>query len=101
MLLWAPKGSQQAGGIAESGLNLVHTVVTLGPGDRMEGSFETKIAGAVQGGRLRLRLVPQPRLVPMDLDVRIVEAGGWNVRDPPSWQGPWDRTVDLSWRVDR
>ena len=101
VLLWAPKGSQQAGGIAESGLNLVHTVVTLGPGDRMEGTFETKIANAVSDGRLRLRLVPQPRLVPMDLDVRIVEAAGWNVRDATSWQGPWDRTVNLSWSVDR
>ena len=101
VLLWAPKGSEQAGGIAESGLNLVDEVVTLRPGDKVEGTFETRIPNAVSGGRLRLRLVPQPRLVPMDLDVRIVEAGGWKVRDPTSWKGPWDRTVTLSWRLDR
>jgi hypothetical protein len=101
VLLWGPSGSEQAGGVPESGLNLVQAVTTLGPGELVEETFETRIPKAVRGDQLRLRLVPQPRLTPMELDVRIVEAGGWKVRDPKSWQGPWDRTLTLVWRLDR
>lgn len=101
VLLWAPKDSDQPGAVSESGLNLLQAVVTVGPGETVEGTFETRIPNAVRDDRLRLRLVPQPRLTPMDLDVRIVEADGWKVRDATSWRGPWDRVVHLSWRVDR
>jgi hypothetical protein len=101
VLLWAPKDAEQAGGIAESGLNLAQEVVTVGPGEKVEGTFETRIPKAVRGGELRLRLVPQPRLTPIDLDVRIVQADGWNVRDATSWQGAWDRTLIFTWRLDR
>jgi hypothetical protein len=101
VLLWAPRDADQPGGIPESGLILAEEVVTVGPGGKVEGTFETRIPRAVRGGELRLRLVPQARLTPMDLDVRIVEADGWKVRDATSWQGPWDRVLHLSWRVDR
>jgi hypothetical protein len=101
VLLWGPKESEQAGGVAESGLNLVEAVVTLGPGETVEGTFETRIPKAVRGNRLHLRLVPQPRLTPIELDVRIVEAGGWKAKDPTSWQGLWDRTLTFAWRLER
>lgn len=101
VLLWAPRGADQAGGIPESGLNLAQEVVTVGPGEKVEGTFQTRIPEAVRDGQLRLRLVPQARLTPMDLDVRIVQADGWKVRDATSWQGPWDRTLTFTWRLDR
>jgi len=101
VLLWAPAGSVQPGSVVESGLNLAQAVVTLGPGENLEGSFETRIPNAVRDGKLTLRLVPQPRLTPVDLDVRIVEDGGWKVRDATSWRGPWDRTLTFHWRMDR
>lgn len=70
-------------------------------GEQLTAVFETVIPRAVRGGRLTLRLVPQSRLQPMALDVRVVEADGWKVAGPTSWQGAWDRTKTLSWRVRR
>jgi hypothetical protein len=69
-------------------------------GERREVSFETVIPHAVRDGRLRLRLVPQARLVPVDLEVRL-HAPGWHVGGPASWKGPWDRVLGLDWRVSR
>jgi hypothetical protein len=101
VLLWAPAGSQQRGGVVESGLNLVQAITTVHAGERVEGTFETKIPDAVRDGRLTLRLVPQPRLTPVELDVRLVEADGWKVVDDTAWQGPWDQIRTFTWRVRR
>jgi hypothetical protein len=100
LLLWGPAGSMQAGGVDESGLVVSQRVVPVAAGQRREISFETVIPHAVRDGRLRLRLVPQARLVPVDLEVRL-HAPGWHVGGPASWKGRWDRVLGLDWRVSR
>ena len=100
-LLWGPAGSRQEGSTSESGLLLSEAVVPVAAGERVQTTFETVIPNAVRRGRLSLRLVPQSRYEPMDLDVRVVEADGWEVVGPTVWSGPWDRVRNISWRVRR
>jgi len=101
VLLWGPAGSAQAGSVAESALRLSQGVMNVGPGQRLETTFETVVPGAVRDGRLMLRFVPQSRLKPVDLDVRLVEASGWRVLDAASLNGPWDRVRTVNWRLGR
>ena len=98
LLLWGPAGATQPGAVPESGLVLSQRVVPVAAGQRREATFETVVPDAVRDGRLRLRLVPQARLVPVDLDVRL-RAPGWHVSGPRSWRGAWDRTLALEWGV--
>lgn len=100
VLLWAPAGSTMQAAVPESGLNLANHVTMIEAGERREVTFETIVPDAVRDGRLRLRLVPQPRLEPMTLDVRL-EAPGWKVDGAPSWTGPWDSVRTFEWAVRR
>ncbi|HWC12396.1 MAG TPA: DUF4012 domain-containing protein, partial [Acidimicrobiales bacterium] len=99
-LLWAPAGSSQAGATPESGLMLSQQVAGVSAGQRREMTFDTVIPNAVRDGRLELRLVPQPRLWPVDLEVEL-DAPGWDVDGAESWKGRWDQVRVFSWRVER
>ncbi len=100
VLLWGPAGATQDASTPESGLIVAHHVVPVSAGNSIEVSFETVIPSAVRGGRLTLRLVPQSRLEPMALDVRL-SAPGWKVTGPSHRSGPWDRVWTLDWRIER
>ena len=99
VLLWGPAGANQQASIAESGLTLSQAVVKVGAGERREAVFDTLIPGAVRNGELTVRLVPQPRLEPVDLSVTL-DPQGRKVEGATSWNGPWDRTRTLSWQVE-
>lgn len=98
VMLWGPAGAMQAGSTPESGLQLSHYVVNVGAGESKEISFQTVIPAAVRDGRFQIRLVPQPRLEPVPLEVRLT-GDGWKVDGPPVWTGLWDRVHTLSWEV--
>jgi len=101
VLLWGPAGSRQLqSGVGESGLNLSQFVVVVPAGERREVTFETVVPGAVRDGRVEIRLVPQARLEPVPLEIRL-EAPGWHVGGDRSWQGPWDRVRTFRWDVRR
>ena len=101
LLLWGPAGSAQFGGsVSESGLSLSQYVVAVPAGERREVTFQTVVPDAVRDGSVQLRLVPQPRLEAVALEVRF-RALDWRVDGATSWQGPWDRSLTLSWRVRR
>jgi len=100
LLLWGPRGSMQRGSVSESGLELSQHVVEVAAGGRREITFETVIPQAVRDGRLELRLVPQARLEPVPLEVRL-NAPGWKVDGPLVWQGPWDRVRTVGWDLRR
>jgi hypothetical protein len=101
VLLWGPAGSRQLqGGVDESGLNLSQFVTGVSAGEHREVVFETVIPNAVRNGRVELRLVPQPRLDAVPLDVHFT-AVGWKISGTASWQGPWDRVLTLGWDVRR
>lgn len=101
VLQWGPAGSTQPGGVAESGLVVSQHVVTVTPGSRVRLTLpDMVIPDAVRDGRLDLRLVPQPRLDPMPIDV-VLTTDGWGVAGSRTWSGAWDRVVHLSWRVHR
>jgi hypothetical protein len=100
VLLWAPAGSRQAGGVDESRLRLSQYVVDVAAGQRRELTYETVIPDAVRDGRLEIRLVPQPRLEPVALQVRL-RAPGWDVAGATAWAGPWDGVKTLIWEVRR
>ena len=67
---------------------------------RRELVFETVIPNAVRNGRVELRLVPQPRLEAVPLDIRF-RASGWKIDGAASWQGPWDRVLTFTWDARR
>jgi len=101
VLLWGPAGSRQLqGGVDESGLNLSQFVTGMSAGERREVVFRTVIPNAVRKGRVELRLVPQPRLEAVSLDIRF-KADGWRTTGPGSWQGPWDRVLNFAWGAER
>lgn len=101
VLLWAPAGSDDPGSVEESGLRLTQRVVTVKAGTTAEVVFPpVRIQRAVRDGRLDLRLVPQPRLEPMDLDV-AVSAGKWRIQGALERSAAWDRTRSFSWKVTR
>ena len=86
--------------MSESGLSLSQYVVAVPAGERREVTFQTVVPDAVRDGSVQLRLVPQPRLEAVALEVRF-RALDWRVDGATSWQGPWDRSLTLSWRVRR
>lgn len=98
VLLWGPAGSVQQGGSPESGLVLSQRVVSVRAGQSQEVTFETVIPRAVRDGSLTLRLVPQPRLEPVPIEVRL-EAPGWEVGGPSLFKAGWDRVLTVSWPV--
>ncbi len=101
VLLWGPAGSMQLqGGIEESGLNLSQYVTGMSAGERREVVFQTVIPDAVRNGKVELRLVPQPRLDAVPLDIRF-KGDGWRTDGPGSWQGAWDRVLTFTWRVQK
>jgi hypothetical protein len=101
LMLWAPAGSHQPGSVEESGLQLAQHVIHVNPGESWGLTFlDTVIPNAVRDGELRIRLVPQPRLEPVPLEVRLT-TDGWDVQGSPSWSGPWDSVRTLVWKVER
>jgi hypothetical protein len=100
VLLWGPAGSRQAGGVDESGLVLSQYVVDVAAGERREVVFDTVIPDAVRDGELRIRMVPQPRLEPVRLQMRL-RAPGWRLDGATVLAGPWDATHTFTWRVRR
>jgi len=101
LLLWAPAGSTQPEGVPESGLVLAQRFAAVAAGRHYTLTLpETVIPHAVRNGRVDLRLVPQPRLdtVPLEVDLTT---DGWHVDGPTSWRGPWDRVVRVGWQVHR
>ncbi len=98
VLLWGPRGAAQKDGVAESGLVLTQAVTEVAAGATKRVGFETIIPRAVRDGRLQLRLVPQPRLEPVRLDVTL-DAPAWQVTGPARWAGAWDRVRTLTWEL--
>jgi len=102
VLLWGPSGSRQLqGGVDESGLNLSQYVADVAAGERREVVFRTVIPNAVREGRVEIRLVPQPRLEAVPLEISF-KATGWKTSGAPaSWLGPWDRVLIFAWEARR
>lgn len=102
VILWGPAGSTHSGStsLPESGLTLAQRVLVVEPGRTRQLTFETVIPQAVRDGRVDLRLVPQPRLEPVPLEISIT-GPGWRFTGEQTWSGSWDRVVTLSWPVKR
>ena len=100
VLLWGARGSQQPGAVTESGLELSQQITTIKAGQKREFGFRTIVPRAVRDGRLELRLVPQARLTPIDLEIHL-RASGWDVGGDTTWRGPWDRVRTFTWAVSR
>ena len=96
--LWSPHGSTQLGAVEESGLALVQIPTSALPGTTTTVRFETIIDDAVRDGVLELRLVPQPRLEPVPLQVTL-QAPGRRIDGPATLTPDWSRDVTVSWRI--
>lgn len=97
---WGPRGGDQVGSVDESGLQLNVAPIEVNAGKQASVSFSTIIPGAVTKNSLRLRFVPQPRARPMVLRVKVTGLG-WNVTPSGTDTHQWDRTLDLTWDLDR
>ncbi|MDQ6614634.1 MAG: DUF4012 domain-containing protein [Actinomycetota bacterium] len=101
VLLWGPSHAMQPGAVPESGLNLSDSVLDrIYAGQTKQATFVTVIPHAVHDGVLQLRFVPQPRLVDPTLDI-TVKADGRRITGSPTFSGPWNKTITLSWTVHR
>jgi hypothetical protein len=93
---WGPSVGEQQDSVAESGLRLNQTPVSVLPGKEATLRFETVIPNAVRNGRIELRLVPQARLAPMDLVVEL-HAPGWNITGSREIRQSWSKTTTVAW----
>jgi Protein of unknown function (DUF4012) len=100
VFLWAPRGSDTPQSTPESGLDLTQSHFSLLPQQQNLVTFATVIPHAVVDGHLRLRLVPQARLVPDHLTVSL-SAPGWNVTGSTHIATPWSTTLELGWGLSR
>jgi hypothetical protein len=98
ILAWLPRGSVAPSTITESGLELAQSQLSVLPQQSKSVSFGTVIHHAVVNGHLRLRFVPQPRLVPTGLKVEI-SAPGWQLTGPASVDQPLIGTTGLEWTL--
>jgi ABC-type transporter Mla MlaB component len=96
VLHWGPRGALQLGAAEDAGLLVRDRILEVQAGERREATFETVIPRAVRGGVLRLRWVPQPRLVPQQLEVTVEWRGG-----RARWAGALDATRTLRFQVGR
>jgi len=96
--LWSPRGSQAAGGVAESGLMLAERSVNVLPGQSATISFVTIIPKATRDGTLSLRWIPQSSFNPITLAIGVRGPKGV-VTSGYSASKPLVRPVDPSWDV--
>ena len=97
VLLWGPRSRAEGrgrgvGARADPGRH------RGGGRHRQTGGLRDDHPRAVRDGRLQLRLVPQPRLQPVRLDVKL-DAPTWQVKGPATWAGPWDRVRTFTWEL--
>ena len=98
--LWGPAGAVQARSLSESGLRLTDRPgISVEPGEEKVVNFQTVIRDAVRENTVTLRFVPQPRLRPMRLDIRMNAPRGGTVDGPPTRKKTLDRTETFLWRI--
>ena len=97
---WGPRGGDQVGSVEESGLQLNVAPIEVMPGKRAAVTFSTILPGAASKNALHLRFVPQPRVHPMRLRVKV-NGLGWNVTPLGTQAQQWDHTLDLRWHLQR
>jgi len=100
IFLWGPRRSIQYGSVRESGLSLLQSSEDVMPQQTQTVQFFTQIPDAVQDGQLHLVFVPQPRLTPDQLSVKVT-GSGWTISGPPSTQATWDKTLNYTWSAHR
>jgi hypothetical protein len=71
--------------------------VPLMPGQSATAHFDTTIPNAVQDGQLKLVFVPQPRLTPDSLSVRVA-GQGLQGGSPSTIRTTLTKTTSLSWK---
>jgi hypothetical protein len=89
--LWGPAGSEQFESVEESGLRATMRLLVADPQSEVSTTFETLLKGVAADGVVDLRLVPQPLVVPAD--VEVVVDGEQRV------SRRWDRTLELALAV--
>lgn len=97
---WGPSTGDQIDSLEESGLRVNMSPTEVLPGEKRSVSFTTVLLNAVENGKLRLRFVPQPRVRPATLRVRVGGLG-WDVAPSGAQSLPWERTIELKWSLDR
>ncbi len=95
---WGPSVGNQPASVSESGLRLNQIPLSVQAGQSGFVSFRTSIANAVRNGRFDLRFVPQPRLFPDLLNVKLA-AQGWKVSGPAKESLTLDKTINLDWKI--
>jgi hypothetical protein len=74
--LWGPRGSSQVGSVAESGLRVSETAVSVLPQRQTTVHFSTTIPRAITSTGFELTYVPQPRISPTTF-VATLSAPAW------------------------
>ncbi len=95
VFVWTPLGSAQQGAPIDGGLELRATSVDLLPGKSAVVHFYSHLKASVDG-RVRLRLVPQPRLFPTQTNVTVVDGN-----QSKTWSFPLASTQELLLRGKR
>jgi hypothetical protein len=75
---WSPEGSVVTGGEPDSGLVLDGFTTSVLPQKTSTTYFSTYIPRAIKDGKFLIHFVPQPRLYPIEVSVRV-QGSGWKV----------------------
>jgi hypothetical protein len=100
VLLWSPQGSDAPGSVLESGLQANQIQTSILPQQSKSVTFGTVIPHAVVRGQLKLRFVPQPRLVPSKLRIEVT-APGWHLGGTPQVDQFLVGTSAFSWTLSK
>jgi hypothetical protein len=100
VVMWSPSGSTTPQSVAESGLRLSQTQVSVLPQQSQTVTFATVIHHAVVDGRLMLRFVPQPRLIPDGLRISV-SAPGWRITRSPTVSRYLAESTEYTWDLHK
>ncbi|MGP0032252.1 MAG: DUF4012 domain-containing protein [Acidimicrobiales bacterium] len=96
--LWGPRHSTQIGSVAESGLQVSQTSISLLAQHRTTVHFTTTIPDAVTDGHLSLTYVPQPRLQPITFTASV-SAPNWSLQGPRTRAWSLTKTMPVTWQL--
>ena len=94
---WGPRDGSQLDSIEESGLRLTQKPIAVDPGKTTVVTFDTVLPARPGAEELVLRVVPQPRHVPVPVTAELLSVGG--VTRGEVQRVPGGKDSEMRWKL--